>query len=85
MSNPENEKIVRRFIEAWSRLDADELADYFADDGVYHNMPAGPVAGKLYLPHNCPASMSSLHSLSNNSAGRSMYSSVCKASASSGS
>ena len=46
MSNAENEKIIRRFIEAWSRLDADELADYFAEDGVYHNMPAGPVAGK---------------------------------------
>jgi limonene-1,2-epoxide hydrolase len=42
----ENERIVREFIGAWSRLDPAELAGYFADDGVYHNMPAGPVAGR---------------------------------------
>ncbi len=42
----ENERIVREFIEAWSRLDPAELAGYFADDGVYHNMPAGPVTGR---------------------------------------
>jgi len=42
----ENERIVREFIEAWSRLDPVELAGYFADDGVYHNMPAGPVTGR---------------------------------------
>ncbi len=46
MSNPENETIIRNFIEAWSRLDADELAEYFTDDGVYYNMPAAPVSGK---------------------------------------
>ncbi len=42
----DNEKIIREFIQAWSRLDATELAGYFAEDGVYHNMPAGPVAGR---------------------------------------
>ena len=42
----ENERIVRDFIEAWSRLDPTELAGYFAEDGVYHNMPAGPIAGR---------------------------------------
>jgi limonene-1,2-epoxide hydrolase len=42
----ENEKIIRAFIEAWSRLDAEELAGYFTEDGVYHNMPDGPVAGR---------------------------------------
>ena len=42
----ENERIVREFIQAWSRLDPAELASYFADDGVYHNMPTGPVAGR---------------------------------------
>lgn len=42
----ENERIVRSFIAAWSRLDPDELAPYFAEDGVYHNMPMGPVAGR---------------------------------------
>ncbi len=42
----DNETIVREFIEAWSRLDPKELASYFAEDGVYHNMPSGPVAGR---------------------------------------
>ncbi len=42
----DNEKIIREFIEAWSRLDATELASYFAEDGVYHNMPTGPVGGR---------------------------------------
>jgi limonene-1,2-epoxide hydrolase len=42
----DNETIVREFIEAWSRLDPDELAGYFAEDGVYHNIPTGPVAGR---------------------------------------
>lgn len=41
-----NREIIREFIEAWSRLDATELADYFAEDGVYHNMPTGPVKGR---------------------------------------
>jgi limonene-1,2-epoxide hydrolase len=42
----ENERIIRDFIEAWSRLDPEELAGYFAEDGVYHNMPAGPISGR---------------------------------------
>ena len=42
----DNEAIIREFIEAWSRLDAAELASYFAEDGVYHNMPAAPVGGR---------------------------------------
>ncbi len=42
----ENERIVRDFIAAWSRLDPKELAGYFAEDGFDHNMPAGPVAGR---------------------------------------
>jgi len=41
-----NEQIIREFIEAWSRLDPAELASYFAEDGVYHNIPTGPVAGR---------------------------------------
>lgn len=40
-----NKEIIREFIEAWSRLDADALIEYFAADGVYHNMPAAPVSG----------------------------------------
>jgi limonene-1,2-epoxide hydrolase len=42
----ENERIISEFIKAWSRLDPEELAAYFADDGVYHNMPVGPVSGR---------------------------------------
>jgi limonene-1,2-epoxide hydrolase len=41
-----NEQIVRDFIAAWSRLDVDELVSFFTEDGVYHNMPMGPVAGR---------------------------------------
>lgn len=40
-----NERIVRDFIAAWSRLNAEELVAYFCEDGVYHNMPASPVKG----------------------------------------
>lgn len=42
----DNATIVRNFIAAWSRLDASELAAYFTEDGVYHNIPAKPVAGR---------------------------------------
>lgn len=45
----ENEKVVRAFIAAWPRLNVDELVDYFTEDGVYHNMPITPVAGKPAL------------------------------------
>ena len=41
-----NEKLVRDFIAAWSRLDAKELSAYFGEDGVYHDMPGPPVAGR---------------------------------------
>jgi len=41
-----NERIIRDFVAAWSRRDATELAGYFSEDGVYHNMPMGPVAGR---------------------------------------
>ncbi len=41
----DNETVVRNFIAAWSRLDADELVTYFTSDGTYHNMMAKPVSG----------------------------------------
>jgi limonene-1,2-epoxide hydrolase len=41
-----NERIIRDFIAAWSRRDPSELAGYFAEDGVYHNMPMAPVPGR---------------------------------------
>lgn len=42
----DNASVIRDFIGAWSRLDADELAGYFTDDGVYHNIPTAPVSGR---------------------------------------
>jgi limonene-1,2-epoxide hydrolase len=42
----DNAGIIREFIAAWSRLDPRELASYFTEDGVYHNIPAQLVAGR---------------------------------------
>ncbi|MBW2241663.1 MAG: nuclear transport factor 2 family protein [Deltaproteobacteria bacterium] len=44
-----NTELVRAFCEAWSRLDPVELAGYFAEDGVYHNMPTGPIKGRAEI------------------------------------
>lgn len=41
-----NEAIVRDFISAWQRLNPSELAGYFSEDGVYHNMPSAAVVGR---------------------------------------
>ena len=40
-----NIDVVKQFVEAWSRLDVEELVSFFAQDGIYHNMPTGPVQG----------------------------------------
>jgi limonene-1,2-epoxide hydrolase len=45
----ENTKLIEEFCKAWSRLDPAELAGYFAEDGVYHNMPTGPVKGRQQI------------------------------------
>ena len=42
----DNEVIVRDFISAWSRLNPSELASYFSEEGVYHNMPNEAVVGR---------------------------------------
>jgi len=39
----DNIAVIKNFIEAWSNLDAEELASYFSEDGIYYNMPAEPV------------------------------------------
>jgi limonene-1,2-epoxide hydrolase len=44
-----NEQIIRDFIAAWSRLNVDEIVSYFAEDGVYHNIPVQPVQGHKAL------------------------------------
>lgn len=44
-----NTEIIREFIGAWSRLDAEELVEYFTRDGTYYNIPAQPVSGRENL------------------------------------
>lgn len=44
--NHNNIAVITAFVQAWSRLDANELAGYFAEDGIYYNMPARPVTGR---------------------------------------
>ena len=41
-----NTQLIEGFCKAWSRLDPVELSAYFTEDGIYHNMPAGPVQGR---------------------------------------
>lgn len=41
--------VVREFCEAWGRGDADEIASYFAEDAVYHNVPMDPLEGKAAI------------------------------------
>jgi len=41
-----NTELIEEFCQAWSRLDSKELAAYFTEDGIYHNMPAAPVQGR---------------------------------------
>jgi limonene-1,2-epoxide hydrolase len=45
----DNGTVIRRFIDAWSRLDAAELAAYFCEDGTYHNVPLPPVVGRANI------------------------------------
>lgn len=45
----DNQQIIREFIAAWSRLDAAELAGWFAEDGCYFNIPAQPVRGRASI------------------------------------
>lgn len=38
--------VVRAFCDAWSRRDPEEIAGWFTDDGVYHNIPMEPAKGR---------------------------------------
>lgn len=39
--------VVRKFCAAWSHdAEADDLAAFFTEDAVYHNVPLEPVAGR---------------------------------------
>jgi limonene-1,2-epoxide hydrolase len=40
-------EVVRRFCAAWSaNMGAAELAAFFTEDAVYHNIPQEPVTGR---------------------------------------
>ena len=46
-------EVVRRFCAAWSdNVGAAELAAFFTDDAVYHNIPFGPVIGRQAIEKN---------------------------------
>lgn len=40
-----SEALVRRFCEAFSRRDVDEILGFFTDDATYHNIPMAPARG----------------------------------------
>ncbi len=39
------EEVVRAELDAWSRLDVDEIMSFFAESAVWDNLPFGPVTG----------------------------------------
>jgi limonene-1,2-epoxide hydrolase len=46
-------EVVRRFCAAWSaNVGAAELAAFFTDDAVYHNIPLTPVIGREAIEKN---------------------------------
>jgi limonene-1,2-epoxide hydrolase len=46
-------ELVRRFCAAWSAdAGAAELAAFFTDDAVYHNIPLAPVRGREAIANN---------------------------------
>lgn len=46
-------ELVRRFCAAWSdNVSTAELAAFFSDDAVYHNIPLEPVVGRKAIANN---------------------------------
>lgn len=41
--------VVTEFCAKWSNPDPDELATYFTEDAVYHNIPMDPVVGRAAI------------------------------------
>ena len=49
-------EVVRRFCAAWSaNIAAAELAAFFTDDAVYHNIPLAPVIGREAIANTIAA------------------------------
>jgi limonene-1,2-epoxide hydrolase len=40
------DELVTEFCKLWDSPDPEELAGYFTDDAVYHNIPMDPVQGR---------------------------------------
>jgi limonene-1,2-epoxide hydrolase len=49
MDNTESVALIRRFIAACERADADEFAGYFTDDAVWWNSPWQAVEGRAAI------------------------------------
>ena len=46
-------EVVRRFCAAWSdNIGAAELAAFFTDAAVYHNIPLAPITGRAAIANN---------------------------------
>jgi limonene-1,2-epoxide hydrolase len=43
------DELVTEFCKRWASPDADELAGYFTEDAVYHNIPMQPVQGRAAI------------------------------------
>lgn len=43
------DQLVTEFCKLWASPNPDELAEYFAEDAVYHNMPMEPVQGRAAI------------------------------------
>jgi len=39
-------KIVADFFDAWRSMDADNVAEFFTEDAVYHNIPMERIVGR---------------------------------------
>ncbi|MGW0247017.1 SgcJ/EcaC family oxidoreductase [Nocardia goodfellowii] len=47
MTSPDD--LVRAMCQAWSDPDPAAIAEYFAEDAVYHNIPMEPVVGRAAI------------------------------------
>ncbi len=48
-SGAANDVMIRGFLAAWERRDAEYILGCFADDAVYHSIPLTPIAGKAAI------------------------------------